>query len=293
MGRQPRGRRGDSPCDAFRTAERTRGALRGPFSNARERGLGSKSQIPVYTTYALELLWTVDAELALNTMLPAVTFVLILLLIVATTSIKTNLGIVLGAASAGLVYARHFAGTLRRTALPLTALVVLTAFAVSSNEALRERLQEGVGRAALGVEVLQSRDDVEGHSARWMRTGLAGWTQNPLFGHGVEGFRSRFGTTSHSTPVDLLYNSGVIRLGLFYGIFASIVWRLVRLRRTGLRGAGAMIFGALVCYMFISLSGTMHYSASLAVFVAISTALLHQRAFHVGRCVASAEAARS
>jgi hypothetical protein len=52
MGRQPRGRRGDSPCDAFRTAEGTRGASRGPFSNARERGLGSKSQIPVYTAYA-------------------------------------------------------------------------------------------------------------------------------------------------------------------------------------------------------------------------------------------------
>src|SRR5437870_6772988 len=36
MGRQPRGRRGDSPCDAFRTAEGTRGASRGPFSTARE-----------------------------------------------------------------------------------------------------------------------------------------------------------------------------------------------------------------------------------------------------------------
>jgi hypothetical protein len=47
MGRQPRGRRGDSPCDAFRTAEGARGASRGLFSNARERGLGSKSQIPV------------------------------------------------------------------------------------------------------------------------------------------------------------------------------------------------------------------------------------------------------
>src|SRR5207249_12069816 len=46
MGRQPRGRRGDSPRDALRTAEGTRGASRGPFSTARERGLGSKSQIP-------------------------------------------------------------------------------------------------------------------------------------------------------------------------------------------------------------------------------------------------------
>ena len=34
------------PCDAFRAAERARGSSRGSFSNARERGLGFKSQIP-------------------------------------------------------------------------------------------------------------------------------------------------------------------------------------------------------------------------------------------------------
>jgi hypothetical protein len=32
----------------FRTAEEARGVSRGLFSNARERGLGSKSQIPVH-----------------------------------------------------------------------------------------------------------------------------------------------------------------------------------------------------------------------------------------------------
>ena len=47
MGRQPRGRCGDSPCDAFRTAEGARGASRGLLSNARERGLGSKLPIRV------------------------------------------------------------------------------------------------------------------------------------------------------------------------------------------------------------------------------------------------------
>jgi hypothetical protein len=40
MGHQPRGRRDDSLCDAFRTAEGARGASHGLFSNARERDVG-------------------------------------------------------------------------------------------------------------------------------------------------------------------------------------------------------------------------------------------------------------
>ena len=52
MGRQPRGRREDSLCDASRTAEGAWGASRGLFSNARERGLGSKSQIPDHQSFA-------------------------------------------------------------------------------------------------------------------------------------------------------------------------------------------------------------------------------------------------
>src|SRR5437773_4268347 len=46
MGRQPLGRRGNGPCNAFRMAERASGTSRSPFRNARERELGSKSQIP-------------------------------------------------------------------------------------------------------------------------------------------------------------------------------------------------------------------------------------------------------
>ena len=122
-----------------------------------------------------------------------------------------------------------------------------------------------------------------------MRKGLTGWTQNPMFGHGVEAFRARFGITSHSTPVDLLYNSGVIGLGLFYAIFVSMAGRLARPRGTAPRTADPVILGALVCYMFISLSGTMHYNASLAVFVAIGTAVLRRPALHRNRPVLAAE----
>ena len=99
---------------------------------------------------------------------------ILLLLIVATTSIKTNLGILLGAATAGLVYAGRFVKALPRAAIPVIALAVIGLFAVSSNDALVERLQSGAGRVALGIEVLQSRDDGAGYSAagsrqQWMR----------------------------------------------------------------------------------------------------------------------------
>jgi len=232
--------------------------------------------------YLLGLFVALTLSCYMRSRIPALALgAILLLLIVATTSIKTNLGILLGAATAGLVYAGRFVKALPRAAVPLIALAVIGLFAVSSNEVLVERLQRGVGRIALGIEVLQSRDDVAGYSGtnsrqQWMRTGLAGWVENPLFGHGVEGFRNRFGITSHSTPVDLLYNSGLIGFGLFYGIFASMAWRLYRMRHRVPRDAIAVILGGLVCYMFMSLTGTLYYSASLAVFVAISTALLCQ-----------------
>src|SRR5207247_6119852 len=46
------------PCDVFRTAEGARGASRGLFSNARERGLGSKSPIPAKTSPSPSAAWS-------------------------------------------------------------------------------------------------------------------------------------------------------------------------------------------------------------------------------------------
>ncbi|HEY0941091.1 MAG TPA: O-antigen ligase family protein [Steroidobacter sp.] len=210
---------------------------------------------------------------------PVLLIALVLMLhIVATTSIKANLGIALGTLAAGIFYFRHFARMLRRNAIALAALAGLLAIAVASNAELLERLQSGMQRVALGIEVLQARDNVAGYSAlddrsEWLREGLSGWALNPLFGHGVEAFRSRFGITSHSTPVDLLYNSGLAGFALFYGIFMAMTWRLLRARRTG-RTVDALLFGAVVCYVFITMSGTMHYNSSLAAFIALGTAIL-------------------
>jgi hypothetical protein len=203
----------------------------------------------------------------------------LLVLITTTTSIKTNLGIVLGATASGLMYFKPFLRGLRRNTIPLVALAGMIAYAVVSSDALVERLQAGVDRVALGVEVLNADSELTGYSGfeerkDWIEEGLKGATRKPLLGHGVEAFRDRYGITSHSTPADLLYNSGIVGFVLFYAIFISIAWRLARASDTNLGNFRALVFGALICYLFISLSAPLHYNAFFAVYIAISTTLL-------------------
>jgi len=200
-------------------------------------------------------------------------------LILATTSIKTNFGILLGATSAALVYFRPFKRTLGRNLIALVILTSLLGVAVASNDSLMERLESGVSRLALGVELIQAREDVTGYLGlenreSWALEGVRGWVRNPVFGYGVEAFRARVGTTSHSTPVDLLYNSGLIGFVLFYSIFVSILWRLLLVRDASVATVCALIFGTLVSFLFITMFGTMHYSTFLAAFVGISVGLL-------------------
>ncbi len=205
--------------------------------------------------------------------------VVIMLHIVATTSIKTNLGIALGAVAAAIMYFGHFGRVVRRKALILIAVASMLAFAIASNHDLLDKLSHGASRVSVGVQVLQAREDVNGYSGfgerdYWKRKGLEGWTFNPVFGYGTEAFRHDYGITSHSTPIDLLYNFGLIGVVLFYGVFASLSWRLIQLDGLHVSGQRALMLAGIVCYVFVSLSGTMHYNAFFAAFVGISVGLL-------------------
>jgi O-antigen ligase len=206
----------------------------------------------------------------------------ILMHIVATTSIKSSLGIVLGALAASIFYFRDFARILRRYTLSLFALGALLGYVLVTNSALMEMLRRGSDRLIVGLKVLQARDDIPGYGsfgrrAEWQADGLSGWHQNPVFGHGPEAFRSQFGITSHSTPVDILFNSGLIGFFLYYAIFISIVLRLYSARRESNGNLSLLLFASLICFLFISLSGVLHYSYTFAAFVAISASLLAQR----------------
>jgi hypothetical protein len=211
--------------------------------------------------------------------------VVIMLHIVATTSIKTNLGIVLGLVAACFMYFRHFGQLLRRRILTLLVLVCGLGFAIASNGTLQEKMDRGLKRIHIGVQVLQAREDVSGYSAfekrdYWRHIGIEGWQLNPVFGYGTEAFRDDYGITSHSTPIDLLYNYGLIGFILFYSVFASLIWRLLQVKSRRLSSQRSLMFAGVVCYVFVSFSGTMHYSMFLAAFIGISATLLtfHDRA---------------
>jgi hypothetical protein len=199
--------------------------------------------------------------------------------IAATTSIKTNLGIVLGAAAASLVYVRSFLHVLRRNLILLTIFAATIVYGVMNNEGLLEQVGYGLDRVSRGVEILQRREDRAGNTSfgertDWKDQGIKGWLLSPLFGNGVEAFRTDHGITSHSTPIDLLYNFGVIGFVLFYSIFGSIAMRLRAVQRKDLGNLPALIFAGVVCYVFITLSGTMEYNAPLGIFISVCTALL-------------------
>jgi hypothetical protein len=206
--------------------------------------------------------------------------VVILLHIVATTSIKTNLGIALGLLAAAIMYFRHFGRLLRRRLFMLLVLAGGLGFAVASSDQLLDAMSRGAQRVFVGVQVLQARDNVAGYSAfeqrdYWRQVGIDGWKLNPVFGYGTEAFRDDYGITSHSTPIDLLYNYGLIGLVLFYSVFANLLWRLFIVDRGRVSSQRAIIFAGIVCYMFISMSGTLHYNSFLAAFIGISVALLN------------------
>lgn len=203
------------------------------------------------------------------------------MLVVATTSIKTNLGILLGALTAIMVHLQRVSGLLRRNAILVFAAVAVLFIAIASNDVARAAISRGSDRVALGIEILRARENRAGYSAferreAWQRAGIAGWIENPVFGNGVEAFRERYGYTSHASHVDILYNSGAIGFALFYGVFASMFMRLYRAQSRGLEEARIVVLGATVCYLFMSFAGNVHQLSTLAAFIALGAAILRR-----------------
>ncbi|HLA73880.1 MAG TPA: hypothetical protein VK624_20430 [Steroidobacteraceae bacterium] len=212
--------------------------------------------------------------------LPLAIALLLLAHVAATTSIKTNFGIALGALGASLVYRRQFWRVLRRYIVYIALGAAVIAYVILSNEHLIERMHYGFERLGVGIQVLSAREDQQGYVGfnerrYWLEEGLRGWAYNPLFGHGVEAFRIPFGITSHSTPVDLLYNTGLIGFCLYYAIHASLAWRLLRSKAD--QGLRAIMLGCLIAYSFMTLSGTIYYLSTMAVYFGLCSSMLVPR----------------
>jgi hypothetical protein len=208
-------------------------------------------------------------------------------LIAATTSIKTNLGVLLGASTAAVVYFTTFMRIMGRSAIALIVVTVAIGYAIVSNETLLGRLQDGIDRVMIGAQVLGAREDTsQGTSFNerryWQKVGLAGWARNPVFGDGVEAFRADVGTTSHSTPIDVLYNYGLIGFGLFYALFVLLLWRLFVTRHLQRGSLPILTLSGVICYLFISLSGPLHYSSFFAIFLGLMSTLLRRQSTRSG-----------
>ena len=212
--------------------------------------------------------------------------VALVLLVAATTSIKTNLGIALGTLGAAVLYFRPSARQLLGMVVVVAVLAGAAGYGVARYPTLLDRVQAGVGRVSIGFDVLTNRAGDSGKTGLgnregWTREGLKGWAATPVFGHGVEAFRADFGITSHSTPIDLLYNAGVIGCGLFYAILASVAWRVAIARDRRWRAVRACIVACLITYSFMSLSGILYYDPFVAIFVGLATGLAARLERHV------------
>ena len=230
--------------------------------------------------YLLGLLLTLILGVYARSRMPyLVVAAVLMLMIVATTSIKTNLGIVLGAVASGIVYARHMAKVIRRAAVTVVVLAGFAAYWLATNAALMDKLQRGTGRVAVGIPgppiprrrgrlfCVGYQGHVDGRRSRWMdaestvrlrRRGVSGGFRNHIpFHPGGPSLQLR----THRC-VSVLRHLSLARV-------ASLA-----LGNPSSNGLRATILGGLVCYLFITLSGTMHYNAFLAAFIGISVALL-------------------
>jgi hypothetical protein len=199
--------------------------------------------------------------------------------VMATTSIKTNFGIAIGLLTGTAFHLRGFGNLLRANLLALMIAAGALTYVVFSNPAVAERLEYGVARLTIGLKVLQARDDTEGYSGfaerlNWARDAASAVAKNPVFGAGIEAFRHKHGISSHSTPVDIAYNLGLIGLISFYAVLASVAVRVFARGFRSQRALRALVLASMACYAFVSLSGTFFYNAFMAATIGIGVALL-------------------
>src|ERR1700692_4555918 len=122
----------------------------------------------------------------------------LMVLVAATTSIKTNLGIAMGIAASTLLYFKVSIREVIRTSFYLAIFAAAIVYGLKANPTVTERVQHGYERVSTGLAVLTHREGDSGATGLgtrqgWTKEGLKGWANSPVFGHGVVGFRAYTG----------------------------------------------------------------------------------------------------
>lgn len=118
--------------------------------------------------------------------------------------------------------------------------------------------------------------------------GIELWLSSPLFGHGNEAFRvmSGLGTYSHSTPIELLANYGVIGLVCYYLFYVLLIRRLLPMARSQddyFRVYGIWTLLSFACILFWSLFAVCYYEKPIAMFLAALAGLAYHYQSYLGR----------
>ncbi|MEX0685074.1 MAG: O-antigen ligase family protein [Balneolales bacterium] len=111
-------------------------------------------------------------------------------------------------------------------------------------------------------------------------TALSMWTDKPFIGWGLDSFRihSGFGTYSHNNYTELLFNQGLIGLGLYYAFFISILYLCYKLLIRFKDTINYKIVGWAIISIFVLLlwdfAAVSYYDKKYWLFVGVILAVL-------------------
>jgi hypothetical protein len=134
------------------------------------------------------------------------------------------------------------------------------------------------------VEMIRYGDTSDGSAmdrSYLVERGIELWKASPLIGHGNDSFTyiSGFGTYSHSNPVELMANLGILGLVLYYGVHYKGIFRAVRLmklRRSYARCIGIWFVVAMICFIgLFDLFAVSYYDKAIAIFLGAALAVIY------------------
>lgn len=103
----------------------------------------------------------------------------------------------------------------------------------------------------------------------FIKQGIAGFTDQPIMGHGVNAFSSYYQTYSHCNYIELLFNGGLVAFVLFYGIHFHLFKNLSNLYDKKLKALCVFLLLYLLLTDFAAVTYYTKYSLYLLIFISV------------------------